>query len=329
MAGARTPEEVAAHNRAVEARFGESLRRMAALEVADPHEVRIVRDLEFARPDGAPPLLLDLYLAARPPGRPPVVVWLHGGAWKRGDRAFSPDLERYFAARGYAMVNIEYRLSGQWRFPAQLDDVRAAVRWVRAHADEYGLDADRVALWGSSAGAHLAALAATTARSPEDRVQAVVDGYGPTDLARADEQALPGGQIHDVADSPESELLGGRLGAADPELLRAANPVAHVTAEAPPFLILHGTADLLVPPGQSQLLHDALVRAGVESTLYLIDGLDHGFFNGRAFEVRPCPAVRVRTNAGGPARELDGPPATFELIERFLDRHLRRDPWSR
>ncbi len=327
MTGALTPEEVGAHNRAVEARFGESLRRMAALEVPDPHGVRIVRDIEFSRPEGAPPLQLDLYLPASPVGPAPAVIWVHGGAWRVGDRGFCPDLERYFASRGYAMVNIEYRLSGEWKFPAALEDVRAAVRWVRAHGAEHGIDPERIALWGSSAGAHLAALAASTARSAEDRVQAVVDGYGPTDLARADEQALSGGMVHDVPDSPESQLLGVRLGEADPALLRAANPAAHVDAQAPPFLILHGAADLLVPPGQSELLHEALVAAGVESTLYLIEGLDHGFLNGRAFEIRPCPPVRVRTNAGGTERELDSPPATFELIERFLDRHLRRDPW--
>lgn len=320
--------DVAARNRAVEARFRESLQRMAALTVEDPAAVRVVRDLEFAHPDGFPPLLLDLYLPAHPVGLVPVVVWLHGGAWRVGDRDFSPDLERYFARRGYAMANIEYRLSGQAKFPAPLEDARAAVRWLRAHAGEYGLDGNAVGLWGSSAGAHLATLAATTARTPGDRVQAVVDGYGPTDLSAADDQALPGGMVHDVEDSPESELLGVRLGAADPALLRAANPVAHVTSAAPPFLILHGTADLLVPPGQSELLHEALVAAGVESTLYLIEGLEHGFFNGRQFEVRPCPPACVRTNAGGVPRELDGPPATFELIERFLDRHLRRDPWS-
>src|SRR4051812_17355806 len=149
------------------------------VELPDPAETVVVRDLEYARrPTG--PLLLDLHLPARPVAPPPVVVWLHGGGWRKGDRSFAPDLDRYFAARGYAMANVEYRLSGDAIFPAQLDDVRAAVRWLRESAGEFGLDARAIGLWGSSAGGHLAALAATTATADLDRVQAVVDGYGPT-----------------------------------------------------------------------------------------------------------------------------------------------------
>lgn len=320
--------DIAAHNRAVEARFGESIKRMGALQIPEPDEVRVVADLEFSTPDGRPPLLLDLYLPVYPVGLLPSVIWVHGGAWRVGNRSFCPDLKRYFARRGYAMVNIEYRLSGESKFPAALDDLRAAIRWLRGHASDYGLDPEAVGLWGSSAGAHLAALAATTARDEVDRVQAVVDGYGPTDLALGDAQGLPGGMVHDVPDSPESQLLGVRIGEAGPELLRAVSPVAHVTDQAPPFLILHGSSDMLVPPGQSEILHEALVAAGVESTFYLIEGLDHGFLNGRFFEVRPCPPARVRTNASGVEQTLGFRAASYELIERFLDRHLRRDPWQ-
>ena len=320
-------EEVTAHNAHLLAQFGEWLAATAKVEVPDAGEVRVVRDLEFSRPDDGEPLLLDLYLPARPVGPLPTILWLHGGAWRVGDRSLCPDLERYFACRGYAMANIEYRLSGQARFPAALEDVRAAVRWLRTHASSYGLDAAAIGIWGSSAGAHLGTLAATTAREDDDRVQAVVEGYGPTDLALGDSQSLDGGLVHDAPDAPETQLLGARISDADSQLLRACNPVAHVTSIAPPFLILHGSDDLFVPPAQSRLLHDALVAADVESTFYLIDGYKHGFLNGRSLEQRPCPPVRVITNAGGQQRELDGPPATFELIERFFDRHLRRDPW--
>ena len=295
----------------------------------DAPETVVVRDLEYAH-TATGPLLLDLHLPARPVAAPPVVVWLHGGGWRKGDRSFAPDLDRYFAARGYAMANVEYRLSGAALFPAQLDDVRAAVRWLRASAGDFGLDASSIGLWGSSAGGHLAALAATTATDDRDRVQAVVDGYGPTDFALADAQALPGGMPHAPADSPESELLGVPLADADADLLRAANPIAHITPAAPPFLILHGTADLLVPPGQSEILHAALAAAGVESTLCLIDGLGHAFLNGSQFESRPCPAVTIRSFVPSRGERITtGPAATFELIERFLDRHLRRDPWDR
>src|SRR4051812_42282805 len=298
-------------------------------EPCDPTETVVVRDLVYAR-RATGPLLLDLHLPARPVVAPPVVVWLHGGGWRKGNRSLAPDLDRYFARRGYAMANVEYRLSGEAIFPAQLQDVRAAVRWLRDSADEFGLDVKSIALWGSSAGGHLAALAATTATDARDRVQAVVDGYGPTDFARADAQSLPGGMRHAPADSPESELLGVPLPEAGEDLLRAANPIVHITSAAPPFLILHGTADLLVPPGQSQILHAALAAAGVESTLCLIEGLGHAFLNGRHFESRPCPAVSIRSFVPSRGERIaTGPAATFELIERFLDRHLRRDPWHR
>ena len=291
-------------------------------------ETVVLRDLEYARRDTGT-LLLDLHLPARPVSAPPVVVWLHGGGWRKGDRSFAPNLDRYFAARGYAMANVEYRLSGEAIFPARLEDVRAAVRWLRDSAGDFGLDANSIGLWGSSAGDHLAALAATTATDDRDRVQAVVDGYGPTDFALADAQSLPGGMPHASADSPESELLGVPLAEADVDLLRAANPIAHITPTAPPFLILHGSADLLVPPGQSEILHAALAAAGVESTLCLIDGLGHAFLNGRQFESRPCPAVTIRSFVPARGERIaTGPSATFELIERFLDRHLRRDPWQ-
>src|SRR4051812_9050570 len=288
----------------------------------------VLRDLEYAR-RATGPLLLDLHVPAQPVTAPPIVVWLHGGGWRKGDRSFAPDLDRYFAARGYAMANVEYRLSGEARFPAQLDDVRAAVRWLRESAGELGLDASAIGLWGSSAGGHLAALAATTASDARDRVQAVVDGYGPADFTLAGSQALPGGQLHAPADSPESELLGVPLAEADPDALRATNPIAHITPAAPPFLILHGTADLQVPPGQSEILHAALAAAGVESTLCLIDGLGHAFLNGSRFESRPCPTATIRSFVPPHGeRVVSGTAPTFELIERFLDRHLRRDPWQ-
>src|SRR4051794_31344649 len=296
--------------------------------VLDDAATVVMRDLEYAR-TASGPLLLDLHLPARPVAAPPVVVWLHGGGWRKGDRTFAPDLDRYFAARGYAMANVEYRLSGDAIFPAQLEDVRAAVRWLRASADDFALDAKSIGLWGASAGGHLAALAATTATHDGDRVQAVVDGYGPTDFALADTQSLPGGMPHAPADSPESELLGVPLMEADADRLRAANPIAHITPAAPPFLILHGTADLQVPPGQSEILHAALAAAGVESTLCLIDGLGHAFFNGRRFESRPCPTATIRSFVRSHGeRVVTGAAPTFELIERFLDRHLRRDPWQ-
>jgi acetyl esterase/lipase len=123
--------------------------------------VTVVADVLFATPAGHP-LYADLYLPDAVAIRRPVIVWLHGGAWRLGDRRLCPDLSRHFAERGFAMVSVDYRLSQQAVFPAQIEDVKTAIRWVRHVADQYGLDRDRIGLWGSSAGAHLGALAAVT-----------------------------------------------------------------------------------------------------------------------------------------------------------------------
>jgi acetyl esterase/lipase len=310
-----------AHNAEVMARFGAQMREMVALEPGDPAAARIVRDIEFARPDGHP-LLLDLYLPERPAAPAPVVVSLHGGGWRAGDRTQVPPVTEAFAARGLAIASVEYRLSDQATFPAQLDDVRLAVRWLRTHGAEHGLDVTSVGLWGSSAGGHLAALAATSARNGVDRVQAVVDGYGPTTLQRMDEQRGPGDMIHGAADSPESLLFGMALAHVPADGLAAADPVAHVTAGAPPFLIVHGDADILVPPGQSIALHEALVAAGAQSALCLIEGGYHGLLHGHTLSQTPAPEAEIRTRTG----TWRGP-VSFALIERFFDRHLRRDPW--
>jgi acetyl esterase/lipase len=312
----------AQHNAAVMARFEAQMAQMMALDAADPSEVRTARDIEFARP-GDRPLRLDLYLPARPAGPLPLIVWVHGGAWRIGDRTRVPPRIERFAAHGLAVASIEYRLSHEAHFPAQIDDVRTAVGWLRTHAGEYGLDPGAVGLWGASAGAQLVALAATTAHEPADRVHAVVDGYGPTTFRRMDEQRGPDDLIHGGPRSAESLLLGVAVNQAPAQLLSAADPIAHVTAQAPPFLIIHGTADLLVPPSQSVALHDALVAAGADSTLCLIDGGFHGLFMGSTLDVRPPPQAEIRTRAG-----VTRGPVTFELIARFFDRHLRHDPWS-
>ncbi len=315
------------HNAAAMERFQAQQAAFLALDVPNPLMERVELDIEFAAPDGHP-LLLDLYLPDRPAAPAPVVVWIHGGGWMYGDRGQVPPVLGHFAGHGLAVASIEYRLSGQAIFPAQLDDVRTAVRWLREHADGYGLDAGAVGLWGSSAGAHLAALAATSARDEADRVRAVCDGYGPTRLQDMDAQRRPQDVIHGPRGSAEGRLLGVATGDAPQELLDTVDPIAHVTADAPPFLIVHGTDDLLVPPQQSIDLHDALVAAGAESTLCLLDDLPHGLLRGNLLNQRPAPEAEIRTNAGSGDERTERGPVTFELIERFFDRHLRRDPWN-
>ena len=172
-------------------------------------------------------------------------------------------------------------------FPAQIHDCKAAIRWLRAHAKEYGVDATQIGVWGASAGGHLVSLLGTSADvaalegeggSPEQssRVQAVCNWFGPTDFLLMNRQAPPGSRLdHDAADSPESQLIGAPI-QSNPAKSQRANPVTYVTADDAPFLHMHGDRDLLVPFPQSELLHQALTEAGVLSRLYRIKGGGHG-----------------------------------------------------
>jgi acetyl esterase/lipase len=244
-------------------------------------DVRFVGDLAYAAPLGFRPLLLDLYLPAAGPDPAPLVVFLHGGGWLRGDRAmvgpgfaaWRPGPLARLAADGFAVASVDYRLSGEARFPAQLEDVSAAVEWLTGQAGEYGFDAGRIVLWGESAGAHLAALLGL--RSAGSRVRGVVDWYGPADLIALDEQVGAAGALSkDPLDSREARLLGAPV-ADMPELARAASPLSHVRAGAPPFLIAHGTADRMVPFAQSEALAAALAEAGANVRFEAVEGSDH------------------------------------------------------
>jgi acetyl esterase/lipase len=223
-----------------------------------------------------------------------VVVWIHGGAFAMGHRGLLPDflIEAGFfdllVRPGFAVAAVDYRLSGEAHFPAQLHDVKAAIRWLRARSPELGLDPSRVAAWGESAGGHLAAMAGVTSGLPDmeggvgvvgqsSAVDAVVDWYGPTDFSSMDRQRPPDAvQSHGDAGSPESRLLGATVDER-PDLVARADPCTYVRAGLPPFLVAHGTADRLVPFGQSLVLVDALERAGVPVTFRPVAGADHVF----------------------------------------------------
>jgi acetyl esterase/lipase len=243
--------------------------------------------------------LADLYIP-QAEAAPGIVLWLHGGGWRFGDRRLGPDLAAFAARSGLAVVSIDYRLSDEAKFPAQVEDVKTAVRWVRSVAGQFGWNANRIGLWGSSAGGHLAACAALSADDEFltsehsnylSSVQAVVDGYGPTNFARidSDRASVPvGDDAESLAighvlpaghpDSFESRLLGAAVGTSETEV-QLADPVHHVRAGSPPFLILHGQADSLIPSPQSEYLFNALTAAGNDVTLILFEKLKHGFFN--------------------------------------------------
>jgi len=248
---------------------------------------RTVGDLEYSQPDSSP-LRLDLYLPQKASRRVPVVLWIHGGGWNQGSRDRCP--ATWLVEHDFAVASISYRLTTEAKWPAQMDDCRAAVRWLRAHSEQYGLDADHIGAWGGSAGGHLAALLGTLDLPADEEissgVQAVCDWYGPSDLLTMppnvpgpdrDEQAL--------ANSNGAKLLGGTVRDL-PELARQASALHQVTAGDPPFLIMHGDEDPGVPLEQSQWLHDTLTAASVPSTLHIVKGAGHG---GPAFQT---PEVR-------------------------------------
>lgn len=248
-----------------------------------PPNVEVIRDVVYGTGGGR-----DLRLhIARPRERPvepmPTVVFIHGGGWRNG----RPDPARNFplAARGYFTVAVEYRLSGEATFPAQIEDCKAAIRWLRANAATYNLDPDRIGVWGSSAGGHLAALLGTSigvaefegqGGNPEQSsaVQCVVDLFGPADLTRIGD--APSSIRHTAPTSPESQLIGGPL-LDNLDKARAASPVTYIDGTEPPFLIFHGEQDMVVPFNQSEILHDALKQAGVDVTFVPVRNGGHGF----------------------------------------------------
>lgn len=238
-------------------------------------------------PDGHERQKLDLYLpeGAEQNAKPlPVVVWIHGGGWSGGSKRGCPPLNPRFIRNGYAVASVGYRLTNAAPFPAQIEDCRAAIRWLRAHAEEYNIDPDRIGVWGSSAGGHLVALLGTSGdetafdvgenKDVSARVQAVCDYYGPADFpAFAESEGYE--RVALRPGSPVYKLLGGPV-TEKAELARRASPVSFASADDPPFFIVHGTEDPVVPADQSVRLQAALQKAGVDSTLKLIEGGAHG-----------------------------------------------------
>jgi acetyl esterase/lipase len=272
---------------------GANLRPAGDVRQPLPAGVRRVANQTYHSPKEGD-VLLDLYLPEKAPAAAlPVIVWVHGGGWNKGSKE-NPPLG-WLATEGYAVASINYRLSWLARWPAQIDDVRAAVRWIRVNAAKHGLDPERIAVAGGSAGGHLAALAGTepppAGEKVPSRVRAVIDLYGPTDLLTMPGNTPGAGRTDtDLARSNGARMLGGPV-RERPELARAASALHHVSSDDPPFLILHGDRDPQVPLEQSQRLHEALRAAGVSSELVVLPGAGHG---GKEFAT---PEIRARIRA--------------------------------
>lgn len=255
--------------------------------------------------------MLDIYVPETPSDKPlPLIVHIHGGGWRAGNKFPCPVSAMVF--EGYAVASVEYRFSQKAIFPAQLQDCQAAIRWLRAHAMQYNFDPEHLGAIGGSAGGHLSALVGTSGGKKafpaigghldqSDRVQAVIDIYGPADFSTVVQQAAEDKNVKNIfafntPSDPYSSLIGTRLD--DKPKADAVSSVHYVSQDSPPFLILHGTHDTLVPYAQSVQLEAALKAQGVPVWFQSLPGAGHG----------------------GPAFSK---PAIIQLMQAFFDKHLK------
>ena len=244
----------------------------------------VIPDVEYCT-GGGHPLRLDMTRPKVRPDKPmPVVVYLHGGGW----RGHKGKTGTRFASRGFFGVVVDFRPSDEAPFPAQLEDVKCAIRFLRAKAKEFHIDTARIAVWGDSSGGHIAALLGTTGNVKEfegtggwqdfsSRVNAVILVSAPTDLQRAFEEARRLGISEEILAQPRADVeqfIGGRLEESKEKLDRA-NPIAYVTKDDPPFLLIHGDQDQVVSASNSIWLYEALKAANVPAELQILKGAGH------------------------------------------------------
>jgi acetyl esterase/lipase len=255
-------------------------------------EYDISTDVTYAENPSSDRQKLDIYI---PKGNElmPCLVWIHGGAWLAGSKDGLAQEIDTLLHHGYVVASIGYRLSSEAIFPSQIYDCKAAIRFLKANALKYKIDTARIAVAGSSAGGHLAALLGTSANveSLEDddlghnnvssKVHAVIDYYGPTDFLIMDDlpetppEKCEDPMIHLTPNSPESLLLGCNIEDC-PEKVERANPITYITKDDPPFLIFHGTFDCTVTPKSSVILEKALRKNKIQVDLHLLPGAGHG-----------------------------------------------------
>jgi acetyl esterase/lipase len=275
-----------------------------------PAGIKLEKDIAYIE-GGDEAQKLDLYLPETASEKPlPLIVHIHGGGWRAGNKFPCPVMSLVF--KGYAVASVEYRFSQKAVFPAQIQDCQAAIRWLRAHAKQYNLDPDHLGAVGGSAGGHLSALVGTSGGKKafpaigghldqSDRVQAVIDIYGPADFTTVVQQAAEDKKAKNIfafntPSDPYSSLIGTPLD--DKPKADAVSPVHYVSKDNPPFLILHGTHDTLVPYAQSVQLEAALKAQNIPVWLQTLPGAGHG----------------------GPAF---GKPAVIQLMQTFFDKHLK------
>jgi acetyl esterase/lipase len=249
------------------------------------------KNIEYAT-TGERRLLVDVYL---PSGkvRPPLVVWVHGGAWRSGDKENPPQA---LVAAGFALASVDYRLSGEAKFPAQVHDIKAAIRFLRSKGNEFGYSTDRIAIAGDSAGGHLAVLVGVSSGvkplegtigehlDQSSAVQAIVDYFGPTNFVTILKQSTPHGLS---VREPALKLLLGDMPEKLPQPAKLASPVSHVDENDPPLLIFHGDQDPQVPINQSHEMEGAYERQNLPVEFVVVHGAAHGgeaFFNEANFK---------------------------------------------
>ncbi len=276
-----------------------------------PDNVEIIRDVEYGK-GGDVSLTLDIVRPKPIKDEPmPAIIFVHGGGWQKGSKEAGIQKIIPLAQNGYFCVTINYRLTDKAPFPAQIEDCKCAVRWLRAHAKEYNIDPDHIGAWGPSAGGHLVALLGTSGGVKEfegnggwerfsSRVQAVADYFGPTDfLYWAETAKKKGFNLEELekklANGAISKLLGGPL-SQKTDVAKKASPTTYIDKNDPPVFIAHGENDNLVPLSQSEIFYKALKNKGVECTLHIVKGEGHGF------------------------RDAE----TDKLVSDFFDKHLKK-----
>jgi len=279
-------------------------------EYTPPAGIRMEKDVPYI-PDGDPAQKLDIYLPETAPEKPlPLIVNIHGGGWRGGNKF--PCAVAKMVPQGYIVASIEYRFSQKAIFPAQIQDCQAAIRWLRARSKQYNIDTDKIGVVGSSAGGHLSSLVGTSGgkkafppiggnEDQSDKVQCVCDIFGPSDFSTVVQQAADDKNVKSIFEfntpkDPYSGLIGTKLD--DKAKADAVSPVHYISTDTPPFLILHGTHDTLVPYAQSTQFQAALKEKSIPVWLQTLPGSGHG---GAAF----------------------AKPAVIKLMATFFDKYLK------